>query len=56
MYGTEDSIPATFQTINFIGWKPHPSQPKAKPRGSAEVSFMDHFNQQSNSNKDGDRN
>ncbi|XP_075255117.1 arginine-hydroxylase NDUFAF5, mitochondrial-like isoform X2 [Convolutriloba macropyga] len=50
MYGNEDSIPATFQTINFIGWKPHPSQPKAKPRGSAEISFIDQFRQEAAKN------
>lgn len=27
LYGNEDgSIPATFQLLYFIGWKPHPSQ------------------------------
>ena len=26
MYGTAESIPATFQLLYFIGWKPHPSQ------------------------------
>ena len=27
MYGNDDSsIPATFEIVNFIGWKPHTSQ------------------------------
>lgn len=26
MYGSADSIPATFQLLYFIGWKPHSSQ------------------------------
>ncbi|KAK3092751.1 hypothetical protein FSP39_006869 [Pinctada imbricata] len=26
MYGTEKGLPATYQIINFIGWKPDPSQ------------------------------
>lgn len=27
MYGNNDSsIPATFEIVNFIGWKPHTSQ------------------------------
>ncbi|XP_014770023.1 arginine-hydroxylase NDUFAF5, mitochondrial [Octopus bimaculoides] len=41
MYGTENSIPATFQILNFIGWKPDPSQPKPAARGSATVSLKD---------------
>lgn len=35
-YANEDgSIPATFQILYFIGWKPDPSQPKPLARGSA---------------------
>ncbi|KAJ3161191.1 hypothetical protein HDU86_007813 [Geranomyces michiganensis] len=42
VYGAEDgSVPATFQVIYMIGWKPDPSQPKPLPRGSGEVSFKD---------------
>ncbi|XP_072030985.1 arginine-hydroxylase NDUFAF5, mitochondrial-like [Amphiura filiformis] len=42
MYGNEDgSVPATFQIIYMIGWKPDPSQPKPKARGSATVSMKD---------------
>lgn len=35
------NIPATFQVINFIGWKPDLSQPKPAKRGSANFSFKD---------------
>lgn len=42
LYGLEDgTIPATFEIINMIGWKPHSSQPKACRRGSGEVSLKD---------------
>ncbi|BFZ07586.1 hypothetical protein BsWGS_10624 [Bradybaena similaris] len=41
MYGNETGVPATFQVINFIGWKPDPSQPKAAKRGSGQVSLKD---------------
>uniref|UniRef100_A0A0D9XXR0 Methyltransferase domain-containing protein n=1 Tax=Leersia perrieri TaxID=77586 RepID=A0A0D9XXR0_9ORYZ len=42
MFGLEDgTIPATFQVIYMTGWKEHPSQQKAKRRGSATVSFSD---------------
>lgn len=42
MFGAEDgTIPATFQVIYMTGWREHPSQPKAKKRGSATVSFSD---------------
>jgi NADH dehydrogenase [ubiquinone] 1 alpha subcomplex assembly factor 5 len=41
-YGLEDgSIPATFQIIYMIGWKPHASQPKAMPRGSGTHKLTD---------------
>ena len=39
MYGTKDSVPATFQIIHLIGWKPAPNQPKPAKRGSATASF-----------------
>ncbi|KAI8924429.1 S-adenosyl-L-methionine-dependent methyltransferase [Entophlyctis helioformis] len=40
IYGNEDgSIPATFQVIYMIGWKPDPSQPKPLKRGSGEISL-----------------
>ncbi|XP_057974692.1 putative methyltransferase At1g22800, mitochondrial [Malania oleifera] len=42
MYAAEDgTIPATFQVIYMTGWREHPSQQKAKRRGSATVSFQD---------------
>lgn len=41
MYGNEHSIPALFQVYNFIGWKPHESQPKPLQRGSGNFSFKD---------------
>lgn len=49
MYGGNDpkndtnnqGIPATFQIIYFVGWKPHASQPQPLPRGSAQVSLKD---------------
>ncbi|CAH1986683.1 unnamed protein product [Acanthoscelides obtectus] len=47
MYGSTDpetgqvSIPATFQIINMLGWKPHPKQPKPIERGTGEVSLKD---------------
>jgi len=34
-------IPATFEVIYFIGWSPHKSQQRAKPRGSATFSLKD---------------
>uniref|UniRef100_A0A6P7GM78 Arginine-hydroxylase NDUFAF5, mitochondrial n=1 Tax=Diabrotica virgifera virgifera TaxID=50390 RepID=A0A6P7GM78_DIAVI len=47
LYGAPDpesgemSVPATFQIINMLGWKPHPKQPKPIERGSGEVSLKD---------------
>ncbi|XP_019052044.1 PREDICTED: putative methyltransferase At1g22800 [Nelumbo nucifera] len=42
MFAAEDgTIPATFQVIYMTGWKEHPSQQKAKRRGSATISFND---------------
>ncbi|KAF3688173.1 Arginine-hydroxylase NDUFAF5, mitochondrial [Channa argus] len=42
MYGHEDgSVPATFEILYMIGWKPHESQVKPAKRGSATVSFGD---------------
>ncbi|XP_022719817.1 putative methyltransferase At1g22800, mitochondrial isoform X2 [Durio zibethinus] len=42
LFSAEDgTIPATFQVIYMTGWKEHPSQQKAKRRGSATVSFND---------------
>ncbi|XP_040002239.1 arginine-hydroxylase NDUFAF5, mitochondrial isoform X3 [Xiphias gladius] len=42
MYGNEDgSVPATFEILYMIGWKPHESQAKPAKRGSATASFGD---------------
>ncbi|XP_047132704.1 arginine-hydroxylase NDUFAF5, mitochondrial isoform X1 [Hydra vulgaris] len=42
LYGNGDgSIPATFQIIYMIGWKPSKNQPKPLERGSATASFKD---------------
>ncbi|EMD40369.1 hypothetical protein CERSUDRAFT_110965 [Gelatoporia subvermispora B] len=42
LHGQEDgSIPATFQIIYVIGWKPAPSQPKALDRGSGKTNLKD---------------
>jgi len=39
-YGNPDgSVPATFQVVYMVGWKPHSSQPSAKRRGSATSSM-----------------
>ncbi|PIN09594.1 putative methyltransferase [Handroanthus impetiginosus] len=37
----DGTIPATFQVIYMTGWREHPSQQRAKRRGSATVSFKD---------------
>ncbi|KAI9020468.1 putative methyltransferase C20orf7, mitochondrial isoform 1 precursor [Hyaloraphidium curvatum] len=40
LYGNEDgTIPATFQTIYMIGWKPAASQPKPAERGSGTINM-----------------
>ncbi|KAJ9093317.1 hypothetical protein QFC20_007140 [Naganishia adeliensis] len=42
LHGLEDgTIPATFQVIFLIGWKPSPNQPKPLPRGSGQTSLKD---------------
>ncbi|XP_045769966.1 arginine-hydroxylase NDUFAF5, mitochondrial [Maniola jurtina] len=47
MYGkevpdrTSRGVPATFQIINFLGWKPDPSQPRPIERGTGELSLKD---------------
>ncbi|XP_061339670.1 putative methyltransferase At1g22800, mitochondrial [Gastrolobium bilobum] len=42
MFAAEDgTVPATFQVIYMTGWSEHPSQQKAKRRGSATISFKD---------------
>ncbi|KAJ2453911.1 hypothetical protein EV183_001867 [Coemansia sp. RSA 2336] len=48
LYQNEDgSIPATFQVIYMIGWKPDPSQPKPLPRGSGQASLGEMFDTKS---------
>jgi len=41
MYGSNetDSVPATFQLLYMIGWKPHASQPKPLERGAVPKGF-----------------
>jgi len=42
VYGLPDgTIPATFQIIYMIGWKPSPTQPQPLERGSGRTSFKD---------------
>ncbi|KAI0082545.1 S-adenosyl-L-methionine-dependent methyltransferase [Panus rudis PR-1116 ss-1] len=42
LHGNEDgTIPATFQIIYLIGWKPAPNQPKPLERGSGKTSLKD---------------
>jgi len=42
LHGNEDgSVPATFQVIYMIGWKPSPTQPKSLKRGSAQTRLKD---------------
>ncbi|POY73965.1 hypothetical protein BMF94_2973 [Rhodotorula taiwanensis] len=42
LHGLEDgSIPATFQIMHMIGWKPDPSQPKPAKRGSGTTNLAD---------------
>ncbi|GAA5930289.1 hypothetical protein JCM3775_004353 [Rhodotorula graminis] len=42
LHGLEDgSIPATFQIMHMIGWKPDPSQPKPAKRGSGSTNLAD---------------
>ncbi|TCD63880.1 hypothetical protein EIP91_004820 [Steccherinum ochraceum] len=42
LHGNEDgTIPATFQVIFVIGWKPAPNQPKPLERGSAQTNLKD---------------
>ena len=42
LYGLENGdLPATFQVYFWIGWKPHPSQPKALDPQKSDVSLKD---------------
>ncbi|KAF9435705.1 hypothetical protein BGZ76_005696 [Entomortierella beljakovae] len=52
MYGNPDgSIPATFQILYMIGWKPAPTQFKPLERGTAKISLKDHLENDANSEK-----
>ena len=46
MYGSSDangdlSVPATFEVLHFIAWKPGGSQPQPAERGSGTVSLRE---------------
>ncbi|CAE6455866.1 unnamed protein product [Rhizoctonia solani] len=42
LHGDEDgTVPATFQIIYMIGWKPAPNQPKPLERGSGQTNLKD---------------
>ncbi|KAG7571251.1 hypothetical protein FFLO_00763 [Filobasidium floriforme] len=42
LHGHEDgTVPATFQVIYLIGWKPSDKTPKALPRGSGKTNLKD---------------
>lgn len=41
LYGSDEKIPATFQIIYFLAWKPDISQPKPLERGTATHSLKD---------------
>jgi len=42
LYGLEDgSLPANFQVYNWIGWKPHPLQPKPLTPQKSDISLKD---------------
>ncbi|KAF8313404.1 S-adenosyl-L-methionine-dependent methyltransferase [Clavulina sp. PMI_390] len=41
LHKKDGGIPATFQIIFMIGWKPGPNQPKPLPRGSGELNLKD---------------
>ena len=37
----ERGVPATYQIIHFLGWKPDPTQPQPIKRGTGQVSLKD---------------
>uniref|UniRef100_A0A1A9ZWC7 Arginine-hydroxylase NDUFAF5, mitochondrial n=1 Tax=Glossina pallidipes TaxID=7398 RepID=A0A1A9ZWC7_GLOPL len=41
LYAKDNGVPATFQIIYLVGWKPGPNQPVPLARGSGEVSLKD---------------
>jgi NADH dehydrogenase [ubiquinone] 1 alpha subcomplex assembly factor 5 len=40
-YGTSEGVPAMFQIVYFIGWKPDKSQAQPAKRGSGQISLKD---------------
>ncbi|KAL5008439.1 hypothetical protein ScPMuIL_014020 [Solemya velum] len=40
-FGNDKGVPATYQVLYFIAWKPDPTQSKAAMRGSGQVSIQD---------------
>ncbi|KAF9360752.1 hypothetical protein BGX26_007878 [Mortierella sp. AD094] len=52
MYGNPDgTVPATFQILYMIGWKPSPTQNKPLDRGTAKHSLKNHLENDGNSAK-----
>ncbi|KAG8970594.1 hypothetical protein FRC05_000530 [Tulasnella sp. 425] len=42
LHGNEDgTIPATFEVVYMIGWKPDPSQPKPLERGAGKTNLKE---------------
>ncbi|KAH8927934.1 S-adenosyl-L-methionine-dependent methyltransferase [Atractiella rhizophila] len=41
MYGSERGVTATFQIVNWIGWKPAEGQPQALKRGTGKKSLKE---------------
>jgi len=52
IYGEDNKIPATFQIIHLIGWKPSDTTAKPLPRGSGQVSLKDYLEKESRREKD----
>ena len=42
--GDLTGIPATFQIVYFIGWKPDPSKPQVEPKDPTMISLRDYYN------------
>lgn len=36
-------VPATFQVVYFIGWKPDPSKPQPLPKDPTMVSLKEYY-------------
>jgi len=42
LHGNEDgTVPATFQVVHFIGWKPSPNQANPLERGTGRTNLQD---------------